>query len=120
MFHRKKASLPVAALALLGFGWTATVFAGGQAVAGPPQERTNAVLNDTVAALEAQLRQQQAQIDKLTAALADQQRLLDSQGKSNKSVPDAGATRPKSSDPSAKPSPDAPVTEQEFQQFTTK
>src|SRR5262245_6889689 len=127
MFHRQKVYLPVAAMALLSFVWTANVFAGlGQEAARPQEARTNVPLSEAVAALESQLREQQAQIDKLTAALAQQQQLLDNQGKEadDKSASDADQQRSKPTAPpadsSAAPSPTAPVTEQEFQQVTTK
>ena len=119
MFHRMTVSLLVAASAILSFSWPAEVFAGGgQDAARAQEDRQNLSLSDTVAALEVRLREQQAQIDRLTAALAQQQQLLDSQAKG------AGdGTRSKPNDASANPSaesPPEPVTQEEFQKFTTK
>src|SRR5215831_9491613 len=111
MFHRMTVSLLVAASAILSFSWPAKVFAGGgQDAARAQEDRQNVSLSDTVAALEARLREQQAQIDKLTAALAQQQQLLDNQAKGADNV-----TRSKPDDASAPPPAEpvpAPVTQE--------
>ncbi len=128
MFHRRRVALFAVTMAFLSFGWTANICAGGGREAAKPQEdRSSISVNDAIAALEARLQQQQAQIDQLTATLAAQQKLLNMRdqlaGDTDRFAPGSGAPLPKPGDPAdaSSVSQNEPlVTGEEIKQYTTK
>jgi hypothetical protein len=122
MFHRNGVVLSAISIALLSLGWTTSVSAGGlQEDAKPQEDRSATSLSDAIAGLQAQLRQQQAQIDRLTAMLAAQQELLNSRG-----LPAGGGDQPVSGsvtpvDTTASPQGQAlAATEEALKQYATR
>src|SRR5262249_47666324 len=87
----------------------------------PQESHSTESVNATITALQSQLQRQQAQIDELSALLKAQQELLIARTKADVDTSTADAQRNKPDEASsASDAATVPVTEEEFQQFTTK